>query len=56
MPMPIGIMSVGVTCVPVAAGSSAVGIGRPSAFIGRVISGEIGRGSFWPPQRELEGC
>jgi hypothetical protein len=28
----------------------------PSAFIGRVISGEIGRGSFRPPQRELEGC
>jgi hypothetical protein len=47
--MPIGITCVGITCVgltcfPVAAGCSAVGIGRPSACIGRVISGEIERG------------
>ena len=31
------------TCVAVAAGCSVAGIGRPSAGIGRVISGEIGR-------------
>jgi hypothetical protein len=29
-----------VTCFPVAAGCSAAGIGRPSACIGRVISGD----------------
>jgi hypothetical protein len=39
----VGITRVGVTCFPVAAGCSAVGIGRPSACIGRVISGEIER-------------
>ena len=33
-------MPMGITCV--AAGCSAAGIGRPSAGIGRVISGEIG--------------
>jgi hypothetical protein len=36
-------MSIGTTCVAVAAGCSAADIGRPSAGIGRVISGEIGR-------------
>ena len=36
----VGITRVGVTCFPVAAGCSAVGIGRPSACIGRVISGD----------------
>jgi hypothetical protein len=35
-------MPIGITCVAVAAGFSAAGIGRPSAGIGRVISGEIG--------------
>jgi hypothetical protein len=35
------ITCVGVTCFPVAGGCSAVGIGRPSACIGRAISGEI---------------
>jgi len=30
----------GITCVAIAAGCSAVGIGRPSAVIGRAISGE----------------
>ncbi len=49
MSMPIGITCVGITCVgltrfPMAAGCSAVDIGRPSACIGRVISGEIERG------------
>lgn len=34
----------GITRVVVAAGCSAAGIGRQSAGIGRVISGEIGRG------------
>jgi hypothetical protein len=47
--MPIGITRAGITCVevtcfPVAAGCSAAGIGRPSACIGRVISGEIESG------------
>jgi hypothetical protein len=37
--MPIGITCVGITCL-VAMGCSAAGIGRPSAGIGRVISGE----------------
>jgi hypothetical protein len=36
-------MPIGITCVAVAAGCSAAGIGRPSAGIRRVISGEIGR-------------
>jgi len=36
-------MPMGITCVAMAAGCSAAGIGRPSAGIGPVISGEIGR-------------
>jgi hypothetical protein len=36
-------MPIGITCVAVAAGCSAAAIGHPSAGIGRVISGEIGR-------------
>ena len=50
--MPIGITRVGITrvgdtCFPVAAGCSAVGIGRPSACIGRVISGESSIAAEW---------
>ena len=40
MAMPVGITSVGLTCFPVAAGCSAVGIGRPSVCTGPVISGD----------------
>jgi len=43
----VGITRVGVTCFPVAAGCSAVGIGRPSACIGRVISGESSIAAEW---------
>src|SRR5262245_13237816 len=45
MSMPMG------TCVVVAADCLAVGIGRPSAGIGRVISGEIGRSWLESPER-----
>ena len=41
--MPRGITSAACLVCLVAMGCSAVGIGRPSAGIGRVISGEIGR-------------
>jgi len=43
MSMPMGITCGACLVRLVAAGCSAVGIGRPSAGIGRVISGEIGR-------------
>ena len=45
-------MPMGITCAAclVAMGCSAVGIGRPSAGIGRVISGEIGRSWFEGPE------
>jgi hypothetical protein len=46
-------MPIGITCVAVAAAYSAAGMGRPSAGIGRVISGEIGRSlCFIPPAAE----
>jgi hypothetical protein len=40
MSMSVGITSGGLTRFPVAAGCSAVGIGRPSVCIGRAISGD----------------
>jgi hypothetical protein len=48
-------MPMGITCAAclVAMGCSAVGIGRPSAGIGRVISGEIGRS--WLESPEIMG-
>ena len=38
-------MPMGITCVAIAAGCSAAGIGRPSAGIGLVISGEMNVGN-----------
>jgi hypothetical protein len=43
-------MPIGITCCPVAPGCSAADIGRPSAGMGRVISGEIGRSWLESPE------
>ena len=43
-------MPMGITCFAVAVACSAAVIGRPSAGIGRVISGEIGRSWFEGPE------